>query len=81
MDTVAPFQGSDGGFIPVSEVHELLTTVFDILDNAVSLKLYNTAHNLAYHFNSSSRQCLEIWGLQFPFFKDTVPPSEALWSH
>ena len=46
----------------------------------VSQWVCNTAHSLANLFNSVSRQCHEVWALQFPFlhnFKDTIPPTEA----
>ena len=36
LDTFASLQDSDGEVIPSSEVHELLTKIHDILDNAVS---------------------------------------------
>ena len=35
VDTVASLQGSDGGLIAASKVHELLTKFHDILDSAV----------------------------------------------
>ena len=64
-----------------SEVHELHTKIHDILDNSMSKLVGNTAHMLAFLFNSASRQCHDAWTLQFPFLhstKDTVPPSEIL---
>ena len=36
VDTVSSVPDSKGGVIPISEVHELLIKVHDILDNAVS---------------------------------------------
>ena len=36
FDTLSSLPNSEGGIIPVSEVHELLLKVHDILDNAVS---------------------------------------------
>ena len=45
----------------------------------------NTAHILAFLFNSTFRKCCEAWASKFPFLhnvNDTVPPSEAcLYSH
>ena len=55
-DTIGSLQGSDGGVIGNSEVHELLTKIHDILDNAVSTWFGNAGHILAYLFNSASRQ-------------------------
>ena len=31
-----PLQDSDGGVIPAAEVHEFLTKIHDVLDNAIS---------------------------------------------
>ena len=39
----------------------------------------NTAHILAYVFNSVSRECHEVWTSKFLFphnFKDVLPPSK-----
>ena len=36
LDTISSLPDSEGGVIPVSEVHELLIKVCDIVDNAVS---------------------------------------------
>ena len=60
-------QDSDGGMNQVSEVHKLLTKIHDILDNVVSKCIHNTAHILAYLFNSAFRQCYKVWTSQFPF--------------
>ena len=69
----------------MSEVHELLLKVHDILDKAVSKQLGNSACILAYLYNSVSRQCHEVWASQFPFLhslRDVIPPSEAcLYDH
>ena len=46
---------SERGVIPVSEVHELLNKVHDILENAVSKWFGNSAHILVHVFNSVSR--------------------------
>ena len=43
VDTFSSLPGSEGGVIPVSELHELLTKVHDILDNAVSKWVGNSA--------------------------------------
>ena len=64
----------------MSEVHEVLMKVHDILDNAVSKQVGNSPHNLGHVFNSASRQCHEFWVSQFPYLhslKDVIPPSEA----
>ena len=69
VDTTASPQGSDGRVIPVSEVHKLLTNIYDILDSEVSNWVGNRVHILAYLFNSTSRQLCEVWALHvFPFF-------------
>ena len=69
----------------MSEMHELLLRIHDILDKAVSKQFGNSAHILAYLFNSVSRQCCEVWALQFPFLhscREVIPPSEAcLYGH
>ena len=69
----------------MSEVHDLLLKVHDILDNAVSKQVGNSANILAHVFNSVSRQHHEVWASQFPFLcslKDVIPPSEVcLYGH
>ena len=69
----------------MSEVHELLPKVHDILYNAVPKQVGNSACILTYLFNSVSRQCHEVWTSQFPFLhglRDVIPPSEAcLYGH
>ena len=81
VDIITSLQGSDWEVIQVSEVHELLTKIQDIMDNAVCKQAGNTP----FLFNSVSRQHYDVWALQFPFlynFKNTVPPSEAsLYGH
>ena len=71
--------------VSVSEVHELLTKIHDILDNAMSKWIGNTAHTLAHVFNSASRQHCDVWGSEFPLLHslmDRVPPSEdCLYGH
>ena len=44
VNTIASLQDSDFKVIPVSEVHELLTKINDILDNAIAKQVGNTAH-------------------------------------
>ena len=44
VDTIASVYGSDRGVISVSEVHELLTTIYDILDSATSKQVGSTSH-------------------------------------
>ena len=69
----------------MSEVHELLIKIHDILDNVVSKQVCNPACIFAHVFNFASRQCCEVWASQFPFLhglKDVFPPSEAhLYGH
>ena len=84
-DTLSSLPEAEGGVIPVSEVHELLLRIHDILDKAVSKWVGNTAHILAYLFNSVSRQYHKAWASQFPFLHslwEVIPPREAcLYSH
>ena len=71
---------TEGGVIPLSEVHVLLLRIHGILDKAVSKQVGSWASILAYLFNSVSRQHHEVWASQFPFLhslKDMIPPSEA----
>ena len=73
-----PLQGSDGDIMLISKVHELHTIIHDILDNALSKWVGNTADILAYLFSSASRQHHEGRTLQFSCLKkikDAVPPS------
>ena len=44
VDTIASLQGSDGGMIAVSKIHEVLANVHDILDNVVYKQVGNMAH-------------------------------------
>ena len=85
VNTLSSLPNSEGGIIPVPEVHELLPKAHDILDNAVFKWVQNSACILAYVFNSVSRQCHEIWASQFPLIhslKYVIPPSEAcLYGH
>ena len=85
VDTTASLQGSDVDVIAGSEMHELLTNIHDILDNAVPKWVGNTTHILAFLFKSVSRQCCEVWASQFPFLhtiKDSVHLSETcLYGH
>ena len=71
--------------MPVSEVCELLLKVHDILDNAVSKQVANSAHILAHVFNFVSRQHHEVWASQLLFLhslRDVILPSEAcLYGH
>ena len=60
VDTISPLQDSEAGVISVSEECELTTKIHDILDNAVSKWIDNTAHILAYVFNSPFRWCHEV---------------------
>ena len=61
-------------------MYELLIRINDILENAMSKCVGNTAYILAYLISSASRQHHDIWSSQFPCLhnlKDTVLPSEA----
>ena len=52
--------------------------IHDMLDKAISKQVGNSAHILAYLFNSVSRQHCEAWASQFPFLhslKEVIPPS------
>ena len=80
VDTLSSLPNSEGGIIPVSEVHELPLKVHNILGNAVSKQVRNSAHILVHVFNSVSRQHYEVWASQFPFLhslRDVIPASEA----
>ena len=57
-----------GGMIAALEVHELLSRIHDIMDNAVSKWVTNMACILVCLFDSFSRQHCEVWASQFPFF-------------
>ena len=80
VDTTTSLPYCQGGVITLSEVHELLIKVYDILDNAVPKCVGNSANILAHIFHSASRQHCEVWASQSPFLgslKDVVPPSKA----
>ena len=85
VNTLSSPPDPEEGIIPVSKVHELLLKVHDILDNAVSKQVGNSAHVSAHVFNSVSRQHCEVWASQFSFLhshKDVIPASEAcLYDH
>ena len=85
VDTLSSLPEAEGGVIPVSEVHELLLRIHDILDKAVSRQVGNVTRILAYLFNSVSRQCHEVWPSQCPFLhslREVIPPSKAcLYGH
>ena len=75
VDTIASLHDSDR-----EVVLELVTKIHDILDNAVSKHVRNTACILASLFDSAFRQCCEVLASQDLFlhnFTDSVPPSEA----
>ena len=84
IDTFTFLQGSDGGVIAASELHELFTMIYDILDSAVSKWIGDMACILAC-LNSASRWHCEVWAFQFPFLhniKDSISASEdCLYSH
>ena len=48
VDSISSLQGSDEGVITVSEVHELLTKICDILNSTVYKWVGNIADFLAY---------------------------------
>ena len=56
LESIASLQGSDGGLIADSKVHDILNKIHDILDNAISKWVGNAGYILAYLFNSASRQ-------------------------
>ena len=66
MDNVTSLQGFDEEIIPVSEVNDL-NRIQDILGKAVSKQVGNTAHILAFLFNSYSRQHYESGLCSFHF--------------
>ena len=60
-------------------MHELFTKIHDIVDNAVSKPVCNTAYILVYLFNSASTWHCSV-GFTVPLssqFRDTVLPCEA----
>ena len=61
VDIVSPVPDSEGGVIPVLEVHELLTKVPDILNNVVSKWFGNSAHILAHVLKAASGQHCKVW--------------------
>ena len=80
VDTLSSLPEAEGDVIPVSEVHELLLMIHDILDRGVSEQVGNLVPILAYQFNSVSRQCHAVWASQFPFphsLREMIPPGEA----
>ena len=85
VDTLSSLPNAEEGVIPLSEVHELLLHIHDILDKAVSKQVGNSARILEYLFNSVSRQYCEVWASQFPFLhslKEVISPTEAcLYGH
>ena len=48
VDTLSSIPTTEGGIIPVSEVHESLLKVHKILDNAISKWVWDSAHILAH---------------------------------
>ena len=87
VGTISSLLDPEGGVISVSEVYDLLIKVHDILDNAVTKQVGNSAHILVHVLIMyvSIRQCHEVWASLFPFLyglKDVVPPSEiCLYGH
>ena len=80
VNTLSSLSNCEGGIIPISEVHEFLLKVHDILDNAVSKWVGNSAHISAHVFNSASRQHSEVLASQFIFLyglKDVVAHSQV----
>ena len=67
VDNISYLQDPEGGVISVSEVHELLANIHDILDNSVSKRVGNTALILVHDihmFNSAARHCHAVWASQ-----------------
>ena len=56
VDILSSLPNAEGQVIPISKVCELLLKVHDFLDKAVSKQVGNSAHILAYLFNSVSWQ-------------------------
>ena len=80
VDVRTCFQNSDMEVIPASEVHDLHYKIHDILHNAASKRVGNTACISTFLFYFASRQHCEVWVLQFPFFssiKDNDPLRKA----
>ena len=48
--TIASLEDSDGGVIPDSEMHDLLTRIHDILDNAIAKEVGNTSFIISFLF-------------------------------
>ena len=66
--------------IAASELHELFSMIYDILDSAVVKWVGNMTHILTNLFTSASRQCFEVCALQFAFLyniEDSISPTEA----
>ena len=72
VDTISSLQDPERGVISVSEVHELLTKIHEILDSAMSKWVGNTTSILAHVFNSASRQHHELLASQFPFLHSVI---------
>ena len=68
VHTAASLQGSDGEFIPVSEVHELHDRSYDIVDNSVSQLFGNTAGILSYVLILLPGSVVKSWVHSSPFF-------------
>ena len=60
VDTLSSLPEAEGDVIPVSDMCELLLWIHDILDEAVSKRVGNSACILAHLFNSVSRQHCEV---------------------
>ena len=71
VDTISTTPDSEGGVIPVPEVCELLIKVHDILDNAVSKQVGNSAHILVHVFNSAPGSIMRSGSHSSPFFTVT----------
>ena len=54
MDTITSLKSSHWELIPVSEAHDLLIKIHDLLDKDVSQQVGNAACILAFRFNSTS---------------------------
>ena len=55
LDIGPSLQDSDGGIIPISEMHELHSEIHDILDSVAPNWVGNTANIVAFIFNFDSR--------------------------
>ena len=68
VHTTVSQQNSDGGVILALEVHELLSKIQDILDNAIAKQFCNIAQTLVSPFNCASWHLMKSRFHISPFF-------------